>query len=92
MMSEATTSRSLGQDACSQPGAALEGRPPATDLATLIAMADTDEVVRLRLLRAIGPRRLNDSHGTLLGRTATHPVSNEHLRAGHAPFVEAAGL
>ena len=27
--------------------------PPTPDLATLIAMADTDEVVRLRLLRAI---------------------------------------
>ena len=26
---------------------------PQADLATLIAMADTDEVVRLRLLRAI---------------------------------------
>jgi hypothetical protein len=28
-------------------------RPTAADLATLIAMADTEEVVRLRLLRAI---------------------------------------
>jgi hypothetical protein len=28
--------------------------PSYADLATLIAMADTDEVVRLRLLRAIG--------------------------------------
>ena len=37
---------------------ALSGRPTNADLATLIAMADTDEVVRLRLLRAIrGPRR-----------------------------------
>ena len=27
--------------------------PAASDFATLIAMADTDEVVRLRLLRAI---------------------------------------
>ena len=32
---------------------ALTARPTAADLATLIAMADTDEVVRLRLLRAI---------------------------------------
>ena len=31
----------------------LMTRPTAADLATLIAMADTDEVVRLRLLRAI---------------------------------------
>ncbi|HEX5937365.1 MAG TPA: hypothetical protein VFZ75_06730 [Actinomycetota bacterium] len=31
----------------------LTARPTAADLATLIAMADTDEVVRLRLLRAI---------------------------------------
>lgn len=29
---------------------ALTGRPASADLATLIAMADTDEVVRLRLL------------------------------------------
>jgi hypothetical protein len=32
---------------------ALTARPASADLATLIAMADTDEVVRLRLLRAI---------------------------------------
>jgi DNA-binding GntR family transcriptional regulator len=32
---------------------ALTARPAAADIATLIAMADTDEVVRLRLLRAI---------------------------------------
>jgi hypothetical protein len=35
-------------------------RPANTDLATLIAMADTDELVRLRLLRAmrnLGPNR-----------------------------------
>lgn len=32
---------------------ALAARPAYADLATLIAMADTDEVVRLRLLRAI---------------------------------------
>ena len=32
---------------------ALMARPASVDLATLIAMADTDEVVRLRLLRAI---------------------------------------
>jgi hypothetical protein len=32
---------------------ALTARPTAADLATLVAMADTDEVVRLRLLRAI---------------------------------------
>ncbi len=32
---------------------ALAARPASADLATLIAMADTDEVVRLRLLRAI---------------------------------------
>jgi hypothetical protein len=31
---------------------ALTARPAYADLATLIAMADTDEVVRLRLLRA----------------------------------------
>ena len=31
----------------------LMARPTSADLATLIAMADTDEVVRLRLLRAI---------------------------------------
>jgi hypothetical protein len=31
----------------------LTARPASADLATLIAMADTDEVVRLRLLRAI---------------------------------------
>ena len=31
---------------------ALTARPAWADLATLIAMADTDEVVRLRLLRA----------------------------------------
>jgi hypothetical protein len=32
---------------------ALTARPASADFATLIAMADTDEVVRLRLLRAI---------------------------------------
>ena len=32
---------------------ALTARPASADLATLIAMADTHEVVRLRLLRAI---------------------------------------
>ena len=32
---------------------ALTARPTAAGLATVIAMADTDEVVRLRLLRAI---------------------------------------
>ena len=32
---------------------ALMARPSSSDLATLIAMADTDEVIRLRLLRAI---------------------------------------
>ncbi len=32
---------------------ALMPRPTCRDLATLIAMANTDEVVRLRLLRAI---------------------------------------
>jgi hypothetical protein len=32
---------------------ALTSRPTAADLATLIALADTDEVIRLRLLRAI---------------------------------------
>ena len=32
---------------------ALIARPDHADLATLIAMADTDEVVRLRLLRAM---------------------------------------
>ena len=32
---------------------ALMARPTSADLATLIANADTDEVVRLRLLRAI---------------------------------------
>ena len=32
---------------------ALTARPTSADLATLIAMADTDEVVRLRLFRAI---------------------------------------
>jgi hypothetical protein len=32
---------------------ALMARPGSDDLATLIAMADTDETVRLRLLRAI---------------------------------------
>jgi len=32
---------------------ALTARPASADLATQIAMADTDEVVRLRLLRAI---------------------------------------
>ena len=32
---------------------ALMVRPALADLATLIAMADTDEVIRLRLLRAI---------------------------------------
>ena len=31
----------------------LTARPTSYDLATLIALADTDEVVRLRLLRAI---------------------------------------
>ncbi len=31
---------------------ALPARPTSADLATLIAMADTDEVVRLRLIRA----------------------------------------
>ena len=31
----------------------LTARPASADLATLIAMADTNEVVRLRLLRAI---------------------------------------
>ena len=33
--------------------AALVARPAYADLATLIALADTDEVVRQRLLRAI---------------------------------------
>jgi hypothetical protein len=32
---------------------ALTARPASADLATLIAMSDTDEAVRLRLLRAI---------------------------------------
>lgn len=32
---------------------ALTERPAAADLAPLVAMADTDEAVRLRLLRAI---------------------------------------
>ena len=32
---------------------ALMARATSADLATLIAMADTDEVIRLRLLRAI---------------------------------------
>lgn len=32
---------------------ALIARPAAADLARLLAMADTDEVVRLRLLRAL---------------------------------------
>ena len=32
---------------------ALVARPSASELATLLAMADTDEVVQLRLLRAI---------------------------------------
>ena len=32
---------------------ALPARPASAGLATLIAMADTDDVVRLRLLRAI---------------------------------------
>jgi hypothetical protein len=32
---------------------ALSARPTFADLASLVAMADTDEVVRLRLLRAI---------------------------------------
>ena len=32
---------------------ALTARPASADLATLIAMADDDEVIRLRLLRAI---------------------------------------
>jgi hypothetical protein len=32
---------------------ALTARTASADLATLIAMADTDEVIRLRLLRAI---------------------------------------
>jgi hypothetical protein len=36
-----------------EPRRALTARPAYADLATLIAMADTDEVVRLRLLRAI---------------------------------------
>jgi hypothetical protein len=31
----------------------LTARPASADLATLIATADTDEVIRLRLLRAI---------------------------------------
>jgi hypothetical protein len=33
--------------------AGLTARPASADLATLIAMSDTDEAVRLRLLRAI---------------------------------------
>ena len=32
---------------------ALVVRPELSELATLLAMADTDEIVRLRLLRAI---------------------------------------
>lgn len=32
---------------------ALTARPASAELATVIAMADTDEIVRLRLLRAI---------------------------------------
>ena len=32
---------------------ALMGRPRYSELATMIAMADTDEVIRLRLLQAI---------------------------------------
>lgn len=57
----------LGPGALAEPQRVLEGsstyrdavlvaliaRPDHADLATLIAMADTDEVVRLRLLRAI---------------------------------------
>jgi hypothetical protein len=31
----------------------LTARPASADLATLVAMTETDEVVRLRLLRAI---------------------------------------
>jgi hypothetical protein len=40
---------------------ALTARPASADLATLIAMADTDEVVRLRLLRAIRTSASNNS-------------------------------
>ena len=36
----------------------LVAEPAAADLATLIAMADTDEIVRLRLLRAIRDLRV----------------------------------
>ena len=52
---------------------ALTARATSADLATLIAMADTDEVVRLRLLRAI----MNASNGVTqvnpggAGRTRT---------------------
>jgi hypothetical protein len=45
---------------------ALTARPASADLATLIAMADTDEVVRLRLLRAIRD----------LGATCTAPTAS----------------
>jgi hypothetical protein len=37
---------------------ALTARPTSADLAPLIAMAETDEVVRLRLLRAIRDLRV----------------------------------
>ena len=46
--------RPRGSLALPDPGpAALTARAISSDLATLIAMADTDEVVRLRLLRTI---------------------------------------
>lgn len=38
---------------------ALTARPAYADFATLIAMADTDEVVRLRLLRGIRDLRFD---------------------------------
>jgi hypothetical protein len=49
-------------------------RPTSAELATLIAMADTDEVVRLRLLRAIrdlwhivGSGDIRQNHGSTGG-------------------------
>ena len=55
----------------------LTARPAAADLATLIAMADTDEVVRLRLLRRSGTSASSGGSGGIRVATpSTHRADN----------------
>jgi hypothetical protein len=63
---------------------AFIARPANTDLATLIAMADTDELVRLRLLRAmrnLGPNRWDGP--AAVPRTTTKRSAEPH----HCPLA-----